>query len=50
VDSRVKIKDVAAPWDANIESKCREKGDLYKDLAIALQVMEEANVNYSSLC
>ena len=36
MDSRVKIIDIAVPWDANIESKYREKIDHYKDLAIEL--------------
>ena len=36
VDNRVKIIDIAVPWDANIESKYREKVDHYKDLAIEL--------------
>ena len=36
VDSRVKIIDIAVLWDANIESKYREKVDHYKDLAIEL--------------
>ena len=36
VDSRVKIIDIAVPWDANIESKYGEKVEHYKDLAIEL--------------
>ena len=36
VDSRVKIIDIAVLWDANVESKYREKVDHYKYLAIEL--------------
>ena len=36
VDSRVKIIDIAVLWDANVESKYREKVEHYKDLAIEL--------------
>ena len=36
VDSRVKIIDIAVLWDANVESKYREKVDHYKHLAIEL--------------
>ena len=36
VDSRVKITDIAVLWDANVESKYREKVDHYKHLAIEL--------------
>ena len=35
-DSRVKIIDIAVLWDANIESKYREKVDQFRDLAIEL--------------
>ena len=36
VDSRVKIIDIAVLWDANVESKYREKVDHYKHLPIEL--------------
>ena len=43
-DNRVKIIDIAVPWDANIESKYREKVDHYKDLAIELSRSWEKQV------
>ena len=40
----VKITDVAVLWDANIESKYREKVDHYKDLAIELSRLWQKQV------
>ena len=50
VDNRVQIIDIAVPWDANIESKYREKVDHYKDLAIELSRLwqKHAGNNYSN--
>ena len=44
MDSRVKIIDIAVPWDANIESKYREKIDHYNDLAIELSRLWQKRV------
>ena len=44
VDNKVKIIDIAVPWDANIESKYREKVDHYKDLAIELSRLWQKQV------
>ena len=44
VDNRVKIIDIAVPWDVNIESKYREKVDHYKDLAIELSRLWQKQV------
>ena len=44
VDNRVKIIDIAVLWDANIESKYREKVGHYKDLAIELSRLRQKQV------
>ena len=44
MDNRIKIKHVAVPWDANIDSKYREKVDHYKDLAIELPRLYQKRV------
>ena len=46
VDSRVKIIDIAVLWDANIESKYRERVDHYKDLAIELFRLRQKRVTW----
>ena len=44
VDNRVKIIVIAVPWNANNESKYRERIDHYKDLAIELSRLWQKQV------
>jgi len=44
VDSRLKIIDIAVPWDANIESKYGKTVNHYKNLAIELPRLWQGRV------
>ena len=48
VSNRIKIIDIAVPWDANIESQYRKKVDHYKDLAIELSRLWQKRVTIVS--